>query len=132
MRPVLRHILKQILCLSILLFCLAGCGSTPTPVPDSGVEGHVFIGPVCPVVQVNNPCPDKPYQTTLSILDQNGKKILAFQTDADGFFRVPLPSGDYILSSDMSTVLPRAMAQPFSVRDGEFTELSITFDSGIR
>ncbi|MBE3068269.1 MAG: hypothetical protein IMZ73_12740 [Chloroflexi bacterium] len=132
MRPVLRHILKPFLCLSILLFYLAGCGSTPTPVPDSGVEGHVFIGPVCPVVQVNNPCPDKPYQTTLSILDQNGKKILTFQTDADGFFRVPLPSGDYILSSDMSTVLPRAMAQPFSVRDGEFTELSITFDSGLR
>jgi hypothetical protein len=98
----------------------------------TGIEGHVFIGPVCPVVQENNPCPDKPYKATLSVLDTNGKKIVNIQTDTNGYFHMVIKPGVYILHPESPGKMPFATEQTFSVLSGEFTRLTITYDSGIR
>ena len=124
--------LKKLFYLIVLFFYLAGCEPSATPVTDSGIEGYVFIGPVCPVVQVNNPCPDKPYQATLSVLDLHGKKILKFQTDINGYFQVPLTAGEYILRPESPGVMPNAPEQSFAILAGQFIRLNITYDSGIR
>ena len=42
--------------LGVLILLLATCSMrTPTPT-DSGIEGQVMIGPMCPVVQVGQDC----------------------------------------------------------------------------
>jgi len=116
------------------LFCflLAACGPSSTPNSTSGVEGHVTVGPTCPVVQIDNPCPDKPYQATLSILDKRGKNILKFQTDANGYYHTQLAPGDYILRPESPGVMPHAPEQPFTVSPDEFTTVDVVYDSGIR
>jgi hypothetical protein len=92
----------------------------------------VSLGPTCPVVQIDHPCPDKPYQAALSILDTHGKSILKFQTDANGDYHVPLAPGDYVMHPESPAVMPHASDQPFTVMPDQFTKLDITYDSGIR
>ncbi|HTX90358.1 MAG TPA: hypothetical protein VMC09_03990 [Anaerolineales bacterium] len=125
--------MKRLFSLLCLLVFLSACGTTPTPPANGGVEGHVTIGPTCPVVQLNNPCPDKPYQATLAILDPAGTKVLqSFQTDANGYFHIVLAPGNYLLRPKTSGRYPIAHDQPFTVQAGAFTSLDVTYDSGIR
>lgn len=118
---------------TLFILALGACSAIPaSPVPDSGIEGQVLIGPMCPVVQEGEECPDKPYQATLTVLDPAGRKIVQFQTDEDGRFRVPLPPGEYILRPESPARYPIAAEQPFTVLPGRFTHLSVVYDSGIR
>jgi hypothetical protein len=116
-----------------LLLFLAACSSQ---IPaNTGIEGQVLIGPICPVVQEGKECPDKPYQATLTILDSSGtRKIARFQTDAEGWFRLPLAPGNYILYPETpdNMALPFAPEQNFTVTEGRFTQINVVYDSGIR
>ena len=91
-------------------------------------------GPMCPVVREGQDCPDRPYQATLTILDRSGREVLQFQTDEQGNFRVPLAPGDYILRPEAPKGVPYPVAgeQAFQVLAGEFTPLTVSYDSGIR
>lgn len=116
----------------ILILLLATCSlQEPTPT-DNGVEGQVFIGPVCPVVQEGMDGADRPYQTQLTINSPEGGRIVQVQTDKEGRFKIPLPPGEYVLHPESPNVLPYASEQPFTVEAGKFTQLTITYDSGIR
>ncbi len=123
--------MKRALHLFVLAILLAGCRASPTP-STSGVEGQVFIGPMCPVVQLGNPCPDRPYQATLTILDAEGRKVIQFQTAEDGTFKVSLGPGQYVLRPDSPGTVPHASEQTFSVTEDAYTRLTVTYDSGIR
>jgi hypothetical protein len=121
---------KRILVLVVVL--LTACTSIdPTPT-DSGVEGQVFVGPMCPVVQEGQECPDQPYQATLTVNSPTGERIVQVQTEADGTFRIPLPPGEYILHPESPNVMPVASEQAFTVEEGRYTELTVNYDSGIR
>lgn len=115
----------------ILILLLTACLKTSEPL-DSGIEGTVTIGPMCPVIQENVPCPDQPYQATLTVLTTSGKKIMQFQTDEQGVFKVELAAGDYVLHPESSNSLPFAADVPFTVKEHQFTQLEISYDSGIR
>lgn len=125
---------------AFLLFVgvLAACSSTSQPndesrkSPDGVVEGTVTIGPMCPVVQENVPCPDQPFQGTFSVFAADGGKVTEFQTDEQGKFRVELPSGDYVLHLESPKPMRTAKDIPFKVDENKFTLLDITLDSGIR
>jgi len=114
-----------------LMVFMGGCNSSPTPIPN-GVEGHVFLGPTCPVIQAGHPCPDQPYQATLSILHSNGERIARLQTKADGSFQFALAPGEYILYPESPGGIPYAPDQPFSILASQYTQLTVTYDSGIR
>ena len=118
----------------MIVWGFAACSILPTPDGSSGVFGHVTIGPVCPVVQVGEACPDKPYQATLIISTASGKKVTRIVTGEDGNFRVGLLPGDYLLQpqTPQNQPLPIGQEQAFAVTAGQFTELNVTYDSGIR
>ncbi len=118
--------------LSFLVFLLAACARTPTPPPNTGIEGQVLIGPMCPVMQAGIPCPDQPYQTAITVQDSQGARVAQFQSDAQGAFRVPLPPGDYILAPESPDGFTHAPEQPVTVSAGRYTSVTITYDSGIR
>ncbi len=87
---------------------------------------------MCPVVQVGTPCPDQPYQATITVLDANGNQVTQFQSDAQGQFRVLLDPGVYTLRPESPDHFTRAGEQTITVASGQFTQLTITYDSGIR
>jgi hypothetical protein len=101
---------------------------------ESGVEGYLWIGPMCPVVHEGTECPDQPYETEFTITDLEGEKVVVGKSDADGFFRIYLYAGSYVLvpESGKPGVVPSAEPIPFNVEPDTFTFLEITFDSGIR
>ena len=112
---------------------LAACLPFAVPAPaDSGIEGQALIGPTCPVVQEGQDCADKPYRATISIYDLIGRRVLRFQTDEAGRFRVPLAPGEYVLRPESPNTLPYAAEQSFTVRAHRFTTLVVQYDSGIR
>jgi hypothetical protein len=116
----------------ILIILLATCSIQESAPADSGVEGQVFMGPMCAVVQVGQACPDQPYQATLTINSSDGKRITQVQTDQQGRFKIPLKPGLYILHPESPNVMPFAAEQSFNVEAARFTQLTVSYDSGIR
>lgn len=92
----------------------------------------MLIGPQCPVMQLGQSCPDLPYQTTLTITKLNGGRVAQVQSDADGYFKLPLAAGEYILHPESADGISHASEQNFVVEEGAFTWLAISYDSGIR
>jgi len=121
--------IRPVFLLFVLL--LTACLQIPQS-SDSGIEGVVTIGPMCPVIQENVPCPDQPYQATLTVLTTRGKRVAQFQTDEKGYFRFNLASGDYVLHPESPNMMPFAADMQFTVDEHEFTLLEISYDSGIR
>ncbi len=133
----------------LLAACTPFPAPQPTPQPDmpsppasteiippaeSGIEGQATIGPMCPVMREGQECPDQPYQTPLIILDNQGHQIARIETDAEGKFRLNLPPGDYIIHPEIPAdrPIPTAADVQVTVLPGQFTQVKIEFDSGIR
>jgi len=112
---------------------LAGCGAADPPA-DSGVEGTVSIGPMCPVVQVGQDCPDKPYAAELTVANLHGKILARAAADADGRYRFMLAAGEYILEAHPAdnSPFPMPATLSFTVAQGRWTRLDVALDSGIR
>jgi len=117
---------------ALVIIFLSACTQSQSSTVESGVEGRVTIGPMCPVVRLDLPCPDKPYQATLTVLNPAGKKIAQIQTDIDGLYQLTLLPGEYTMQPESPNVIPHAQAQSFTVLEGRYTMLDIVYDSGIR
>ncbi len=106
--------------------------ATPAPTGESGIEGMVTIGPTCPVQRIDSPCPDRPYEATISVLDGAGRKVAEGRSGTDGRFRLLLPAGTYTLRPESAGTFPHAREQSVAVEPGRVTAVQIVFDSGIR
>src|SRR5215204_2892952 len=116
--------------IGVLILLLATCSTQPAVTATaSGIEGQVFIGPVCPVVQQGQECPDQPYQATLVVNNLNGREVVKVQTDIQGRFKIQLEPGEYILHPESPNVMPFAGDQTFTVAAGRFTQIRVTYDS---
>ncbi len=105
------------------------------PAGGSGIEGQVVTGPRCPGPALGGTdCPDRAYQATNTVLDQQGRAVTRIRTDATGGFRVPLAPGVYTLDPEPPgpQSYPFAKEQAVSVTAGQFTQVRITYDTGIR
>ena len=104
------------------------------PTASSGIAGLVLIGPMCPVMQIDVPCPDQPYATTLVVRDSQGGEVCRTSSGDDGRFRVGLPPGEYELGPEPSEFdrLPYTSPQWVTVVPGQYTEVLVSYDSGIR
>jgi hypothetical protein len=120
------------LLIGVLILALATCSIySPTP-RGSGIEGQVLVGPMCPVVQQGQECPDQPYPATLTVNGLNGVPIAQFRSDDQGRFQVMLVPGEYILHPESPNGLPFAGDQSFTVETGRYTQITVHYDSGIR
>ena len=116
----------------VLILVLATCSIySPTP-RGSGIEGQVLIGPMCPVMQQGQECPDGPYQATLTVNNPSGVQIVQIKTDAQGRFKIPLVPGNYILHPESPDGVASAGDQAVVVETSRFTQLTVHYDSGIR
>jgi hypothetical protein len=112
---------------------LTACGPNNVP-SDTGVRGTVRVGPMCPVVHVGTDCPDQPLQAELQVMGANNKTVARSRSDFAGRFEIPLAPGSYTLVA----VPPNPGGPPygasimFSVTEGEWTILTVEYDTGIR
>lgn len=116
----------------VLILVLATCSIyNPTP-RGSGIEGQVLIGPMCPVVQPGQECPDGAYQATLTVNNSSGVQIAQVKADEQGHFKIPLVPGNYILHPESPDGIAVAGDQAFTVETGRYTQITVHYDSGIR
>jgi hypothetical protein len=102
---------------------------------DSGIEGTVTLGPTCPVMRIppDPLCADRPYQATIIVRKSSDQKqITSFVSDTDGRFKVVLMPGIYTLSSANTSRYPYMHTQEVVITKGVFTDVTISFDTGIR
>ena len=108
---------------------LVMCDATAT----SGISGLVLIGPMCPVMRQDEPCPDHPFAATLIIRDSQGWELCAVSSGEDGRFLVGLPPGSYeVVPLAGSGGLPWAASQWVAVAPSQYTDVTVNYDSGIR
>ena len=124
--------MKTQFAISILIILLAAFSMPGMFIADTGVQGQVFIGPMCPVAEQGDKCPDQPYQATLTINDSDGKQIAQVTTDKNGRFKLPLEPGEYILHPESAIMTPYASDRAFVVEAGRFTQIIVTYDNEIR
>ena len=117
-----------------LLMTLATCDSSDLlgPGAPQGIEGVALLGPLCPVQTEENPCPDRPYEAWVQVLSTAGRLVTRFRTGDDGRFRIGLRPGHYILAPESGDPFPAAREQAVDVAHGLYTEIVISFDTGIR
>ncbi|MDT5025763.1 MAG: hypothetical protein QOE61_2189 [Micromonosporaceae bacterium] len=107
----------------------------PTAAEGSGMQGRTTIDGGCPVIRAGTPCPDRPLSARITVTRTGSDTVITTITsDADGEFRIPLPPGTYLLRPDNLAGARYPAAQPttITVRSGQFTQVTIAFDSGIQ
>ena len=134
----MRSAARAVLLLAALAFALAACDGTamtspsPTAAPDTGIRGVVLLGPTCPVEQVGaSPCVT-PYAATLVIRDANEREVGRVTSGADGRFEIRLPPGQYVILPQNGDPTPTAQLAPVTVVEGQFADVTINYDTGIR
>lgn len=119
-----------------LLLVLAACaGDGGGSAADSGVEGIVLAGPQCPVNIEGTPCPDQPIDVEILVTDtSSGEQVTTVRSGEDGRFRIPLEPGTYLLRPvpDGYARPPVGAPKTVTVRAGEFAEVTLEVDTGIR
>ena len=100
---------------------------------NSGIYGIVTIGPIKPVEregEINY----KPYQANIIIKTEGGLvEIKRFTSNNDGTFKVYLKPGKYILEPLKSNEpYPIGIPVEVEVKPNQFTEINISYDTGIR
>jgi hypothetical protein len=102
--------------------------------PSSGVRGQVTAGPVCPVEMVppDPSCNDRPVPARLTLQRGDfGSVVARGVAGNDGMFVIKVAPGRYTLSASS----PNAMScspQPVTVAAGQFTDVHVDCDTGIR
>ena len=116
------------------ILAASACGADALLGPDApqGIDGLVLLGPQCPVQTLNDPCPDLPYTAWINIRDSGGGLIERVQSGDDGRFRVGLNPGSYVLDPESGSPFPVASAQDVQVEPGTYSEVLVSFDTGIR
>jgi hypothetical protein len=131
---------RRIVLLLIVAVALAGCskqgtGSGGSSGGDSGITGLVTLGPLCPVERVESPCPDKPIAARIQVKDAAGEVVATVSSGDDGRFTVSLAPGRYVLQGLAPTPgspFPIGSTVTATVRPHRFTDVTVSFDTGIR
>jgi len=116
---------------AILLAC-GGSAALLGPDAPQGIEGLVLLGPLCPVVSEDDPCPDRAYQATIEVRDAGDRTVTRVRSGADGRFRVGLEPGSYLLHPEPGDPLPMAGDLEVVVQSGAWAEVTVSYDTGIR
>jgi hypothetical protein len=108
---------------------LGGCGGFAGS-SDSGMRGRAVLSPACPV----EPCTvaEPPYEGSFAVR-KDGTLVAKVTTNDLGDFEVSLEPGRYILQSVAEAEsLPLLKPTEVTIREHEFTNVELAFDSGIR
>ena len=108
----------------------AACRSAPPA--DATVRGVVLRGPLCPVEQEGQPCPDAPTAATVRVLDATSRdEVAVAEAGADGQFEVAVPGGAYVLEATADGAMSCAPLDVTVAATGT-AEVVVSCDTGIR
>ena len=114
----------------LVAFPLAGCSSAPDLV--ASVSGTVQQGPSCPVETQQSPCPPARAAHVAVELRNSDEVVARTTTDADGYFQLDAPAGDFDLVASRTEGLPSEDMEHVHLDSGDDLLVDLMLDSGIR
>jgi hypothetical protein len=105
---------------------------TVVPATATGLIGVVLRGPIMPVCLGIDPC-DAPFCAGFQ-LKKDGVAIGAFRSNTDGCFAMQVASGNYdvVPDADAPVLSPGSQTQSVTIGPDGWTQVQLTFDTGIR
>jgi hypothetical protein len=117
-------------------FTLTIAGGSKPPKIQSGIDGAALIDRGLPTIYPGEPTSMPLAGAVISIEPAGGGAEVARVTaDANGLFTIALPPGQYLLVPQPPTPgspYPRAGAQTVVVKAGQYAQVTVMYDSGIR
>jgi prealbumin domain-containing protein len=112
---------------------LAETQSTPTPKPETGLEGVILAGPVFGGPSKQGAPDSKPLADIEFLVKKENSTVASFKTDEQGRFRISLPSGHYTISrKDWNATIGRYGPFEVDVAAGQIKRVRWDCDTGIR
>lgn len=102
---------------------------------QSGVRGRTLVDGGCPVERVDSPCPKRPFAAKIVVRRSATDQVLSTtETQPDGQFSISLEPGEYVLhpANLSGAPVPQAADVKVVVETGNYRDLTIVFDSGVR
>jgi hypothetical protein len=100
---------------------------------SSGIRGMILAGPTCPVEREGEQCGPLPAAgVPLRVVDISGAERATTQTDPSGKFLLLLPPGIYIIERSGGSPFPSVPPTQVMVNEGEFQDVLLNGDTGIR
>jgi hypothetical protein len=116
---------------ALVLLAIGPASGVSQPV-DSGIRGRVLLSPTCPVQRPGQSC-TRPYRAWMTIRrEPSGAVALRVRSSPAGRFTARVPAGRYLLQPRNARPFPRARPQTVTVERHRFTEVTVSFDTGIR
>ena len=131
--------MKLLAFLAVILVLFAGCINTPFQAKGT-LQGHISIGPLCPV-ESNPPEPnclpnEETYLAYPLTVYENGPQgpgqlieVARFVGDKDGNYSLELRAGTYIIRQNSVSQMPSKVVE---VKENQVTTLDFEIDTGIR
>ena len=115
----------------LCLFPLMSIADTPTPTP-SGIEGVISVSPSRPGPLRKDSPSVAPVANIEFVVKKADARVASFTTNTEGYFRIPLPPGHYIvLREDPGAAIGHWQFE-IDVLPGEVAKVKWTGDSGMR
>lgn len=111
---------------------------TPSPTTEliqtgsSGVHLSATIGPTCPGPERPGQVCTQPYEGLFVVTDGNGAEVARATTDSNGQVTIDLPPGTYTIVPKVEGRWPSGAPAAVIVPAGQYVEVHIELDSGIR
>jgi hypothetical protein len=108
--------------------------ATPIP-PVAAVAGiHIIakIGPTCPGPERPGQVCEGPYEGEFVITTGEGTEAAHANTDKEGKATVDLPPGQYTIAPKVEGRLPSGAPVEVTVPSGQYVDVNLELDSGIR
>ncbi len=111
---------------------------TPTAATDSqsqasGARFTAQMGPTCPGPERPGEVCTRPYQGELLVKDASGAEVAQVQTDEKGQATLDLAPGEYTVVPVVDdSPYPRGAQVIFTVQAGQYTDVAVELDTGIR
>jgi hypothetical protein len=113
--------------LFLFVILLTACGKV-----DTGIQGKVMLAR-CTGTQTATDCVGQAtYTASLTIYDENLKKIKTVKANGDGTFLIALKPGTYFIHPENSGKFPIAADFRVVVAKGKLPFLTIYYDTGLR
>jgi len=108
-------------------------GPTSLPAPAaSGIRLTATMGPTCPGPERPGQVCSQPYEGLFSVADGSGTEVARLTTDRDGTAAIDLPPGAYTVTPKIEGRFPAGVPTAVTVVSGQYIEVSVELDTGIR
>ncbi len=110
---------------------LEGQVNTPA-IPASGFRLTATMGPTCPGPERPGQVCTKPYEGLFVVMDSSGAEVASITTDQNGKATIDLPPGAYTITPKIEGRFPSGAPTTVTVLSGQYVEVGVELDTGIR